>query len=707
VARRRPAFWLALIVLAAWAFGALWTTQIHQWEFMVDELLYERLGISIFHDWTLWPTVHEEHYSQFTLLYPLLIAPFYGVLPTPAAYDVIHVINPGVMASAGIPAYLLTRDLTESRHAPLLAAALTAFAPWLVMSRFVMTEVVAYPAFVWALLAMQRAVARPGPRSDALALAAIGVAFLARTQFLILGLALPVAIGVHELVFAYVSATTRRIRAAGCALVAAARAHWLLVLAVGVVALVLAGLEATGGATRVLGDYSGAVVGDVLPHGIRRAAQYHVAVLVVGIGVLPAVLAGAFVFGHLLSPAGRERHAFAVLLPIVAGVVVLQSASFNVRIVGALVQERYAFYVVPGVFAAAAAFLAGPRPRMIPGLVIGALATAWAVHVYEQAGTIQYSYVAPWHRVVEWWSARIGDAVAADLGSNEVLVAVTVVAAVIVLIAGRSASPRTMLLSAGLPVLAYLALETGYVMRDAVRHDRAALVENLNWVDDAVAGERVAIVPGLVGTVPENSDTWWDVEFWNRSISRQFMLEPSAAATQFPSQELTLDWSTGALAVEQPVRWLVLPANDRRFRPVGRIAEREGRLVLMHASRPLRAAWATRGIDRDGWSEAGQPIVIRVFPSRSLAGRRYRVGLDLTSTADIDGPRAYTIHGGERTVRGTVAQGAVQRLAVLLCVPRGRDADLRIAIRGHNVIPTGRDAGLALTRVQLHPLGAC
>jgi hypothetical protein len=668
---RRPAFWLALIVAAAWAFGAYWTSQIDQWEFMVDELLYERLGISIFHDWTLWPTVHEEHYSQFTLLYPLLISPFYGLLPTPAAFDVIHLINPGVMASAGIPAYLLTRDLTDSRRAALLAAALTAFAPWLVMSRFVMTEVVAYPAFVWALLAMQRALARPGPRSDALALAAIGVAFLARTQFLVLGLALPVAIVVHELAFTYVSASTGRVRAAGRALVASARAHWLLALALGLAALVLAGLEATGGATRVLGDYSGAVVGDVLPHGIRRAAQYHVAVLIVGIGVLPAVLAGAFVVGDLLSPAKLERHAFAVLLVIVAGVVVLQAASFNVRIVGALVQERYAFYVVPGVFAAAAAFLGGPRPRMIPGLIIGALATAWAVHVYEQAAAIQYSYVAPWHRVVESWSERIGDAVGADLGPNEVLVAVTVAAA-IVLIAGRRASSRTLLLSAGVPLLAYLVVETGYVMRDAVRHDRGHLVENLNWVDDAVAGERVAIVPGLVGTLPENSDAWWDVEFWNRSITRQFMLEPSAAATQFPSQGMTLDWSTGTLAVERPVRWLVLPANDRRFRP-----------------------------------EAGQPIVIRVFPSRPVAARRYRVGLDLTSTAEINGPRAYTIRGGDRTVRGTVAPGAIRRPAVGLCVPRGRDADLRIAIRGHNVLPTGRDAGLALTRVEIEPLGAC
>jgi hypothetical protein len=250
-------------------------------------------------------------------------------------------------------------------------------------------------------------------------------------------------------------------------------------------------------------------------------------------------------------------------------------------------------------------------------------------------------------------------------------------------------------------------IETGYVLRDAARHDRGQLVDNPNWVDDAVASQRVAIVPGLVGTLPENSDAWWDVEFWNRSITRQFMFEPSAAATQFPSQPMTLDWSTGGLNVERPVRWLVLPANDRRFRPEGRVVRREGRFVLLRASLPLRAVWATRGIDRDGWSEAGQPVVIRLFPSRSGQTRRYRVGLDLTSTVDIDGPRPYTIRGGERVVPGIVERGAVEQVRVPVCVPAGGSADLRIAIRGHNVLPTGRDAGLALTRVALTPAGAC
>ena len=71
--------------------------------------------------------------------------------------------------------------------------------PWIVYSGFLLTEVAAYPAFLWALLALQRATAAPRPRNDLLALAGIALAVLARTQLGVLLVVLPLAIVVHEI----------------------------------------------------------------------------------------------------------------------------------------------------------------------------------------------------------------------------------------------------------------------------------------------------------------------------------------------------------------------------------------------------------------------------------------------------------------------------------------------------------------------------
>ena len=78
-------------------------------------------------------------------------------------------------------------------------AVLTVTVPWMALTGFLMSEVVAYPAFLWACLASYRAVVEPRARRDLLAVAALGFAVLTRTQFLALALALPLAILVEEL----------------------------------------------------------------------------------------------------------------------------------------------------------------------------------------------------------------------------------------------------------------------------------------------------------------------------------------------------------------------------------------------------------------------------------------------------------------------------------------------------------------------------
>ena len=79
---------------------------------MTDELLYERLAISIAHGRFPLPRVHGESISVLNQLYPLLIAPVYRHGYVPEALHDAHVLNAFLMTSASIPAFLLARRIT-------------------------------------------------------------------------------------------------------------------------------------------------------------------------------------------------------------------------------------------------------------------------------------------------------------------------------------------------------------------------------------------------------------------------------------------------------------------------------------------------------------------------------------------------------------------------------------------------------------------
>src|SRR5579862_2181628 len=161
---------------------------------MTDELTYERLAISIARTGSPLPHVHDVLVRSLDQLYPLLIAPFYtsGLVPHDLARA--HFLNAWLMTSACIPVFLLARRVTGSRLAAYFVAALALLVPWFVYAPFLLTEVVAYPAFAWALLGIQRATASPSPRNDVLALLGIVLAFLARTQMLVLVVIFPLTL---------------------------------------------------------------------------------------------------------------------------------------------------------------------------------------------------------------------------------------------------------------------------------------------------------------------------------------------------------------------------------------------------------------------------------------------------------------------------------------------------------------------------------
>ena len=200
---RKDAMRRVLPILGLWcalSIGlAAVTTRVADWFAMPNELLYERRAISVAQSLSVLPRVRGELVSTFDQLYPVLVAPAFRWGDMQDSLWAAHALNAWIMASACIPAFLLARRVTAVRWIPYVVAVLAVVMPWILLASFLLTEVAAYPAFVWAVFAMQASVAAPSRRHDLLALAALAVAFVGRTQLALLFLVLPVVILAFEL----------------------------------------------------------------------------------------------------------------------------------------------------------------------------------------------------------------------------------------------------------------------------------------------------------------------------------------------------------------------------------------------------------------------------------------------------------------------------------------------------------------------------
>ena len=78
---------------------AMLTSSIVDWYVMTDELLYERLAISIASLHSPLPHIHGELIGNVNQLYPLLLAPFFHDTLVPSALFHAHVLNAFVMSS--------------------------------------------------------------------------------------------------------------------------------------------------------------------------------------------------------------------------------------------------------------------------------------------------------------------------------------------------------------------------------------------------------------------------------------------------------------------------------------------------------------------------------------------------------------------------------------------------------------------------------
>lgn len=645
---------LVTLVAGAAVTLAVLASRVRDWVVMTDELQYAKLASAIA-DGSLLPALRGVHVSAYAQLYPLLLSPLYGLFDAPTAFRAAHVLNALLYASAAVPAYLLARTVRLPAGWSAGVAALALLAPWNVLTGFLLTEPAAYPVFLWAVLACQRALDDPSDRRDGLALVALAVAVFARTQFVALVFVLPLAAVLLD---------GRRVL----------RRHRVLAAAYAAGAIVAAVVALTGGVGRLLGRYEvTATEGSLLPFDAIVHAGAHIDLVGLGIGLVPLLLGGAWLVSR--------RTAFSVLALVTIVALTLETASYDARFGGGLtsVRDRYLFYVAPLLLVATARALRDGVPRV-------ALA---AVTVFVAVTIFAYDFVEISGIYVDSPVAVAGGAIESAGGAAFVALLAVVIALALVVVpasATARATAVTFVVAACALTLAGTAwsrLLTGNGPSGRPITDGPTFVAD--WIDRVLPpGSSAALVPYPNG--PDWSQSaifWWDTEFWNDSAQRVYVVDREWEYAPFPNTELRFDPATGRVrpAGDAP-EYVVAAAADPRLRLAGVVHAQNFGLYVLRAERPYRAEWITTGLDPDGYLVAGRAATVRIFPEPGHGPER--VTLEVTFAAP-PGAVAFRLADLERELAAGAT--APEQLAVCVAPPAGAEVSLEVVRADHGPPP--------------------
>lgn len=664
------AVWLAFAALVA-----VLTSRVADWFVMTDELLYERLALSVVRLHTPIPHVHGVTIANINQLYPLVLAPVFATGSIGHDLHAAHVLNAVLYTSTAVPTYLLALRVTRSAWASALAAMLTVAAPWVVLSSFLLTSTVAYPAFMWTLLALDVAIASPSTRNDVIAAFAIGVAITARTQFVVVAVVLALMVA-------------RRWRE-----------HRALVAIYSVCAVLALALLATG--HHLLGTYASTTHGNPLPLAVFPASFAHLAAVALGLGIVPFVVGGAWLL---------RRNSFATLTLLTTLLLTLEVASFNVRFGGGIVRDRYIYYLAPlFAIAFAAALASWQRPSWRLAAPAGVLAVGFAVAplpVYDKLNVD-----TPVSIVDGYIRSELG-----GLSGARIFLVVTVVVATALVVEAGVLLGRRAAVALAVLALALTAAEGGYAFERLFRIDGTAgrpltadPSHDLAWIDPIVGRNgNVTIVPSpmIAGDYWSSAAYWWDAEFWNVSVDRsagipgEFEWTPST----FPKLALTFD-RLGRASISPPGDVLQAVA-DTRFHIAGTVVTNNRNAFLVQPEQPWRADWTASGLYDDGWTKPGVTAHIRVY---SYPGQDRAVLRSLTvSLYAPPGVAARPVTVG--TTHG-VAGGNEVNVGASVCVPRNGSATVPVSSTGASTIygdlktdrtfSSPRPAGVEIARIYL------
>lgn len=390
--RGAPAWaWLVVIVAVSFVVRA-WLARGMLGPFiMVDELIYSEMAKSFASD--LGFAVRGVPVRGFGVVYPVIISPAYALLDRiPDVYASIKTINSLVMSLAAVPAYLIARRVVGLRSA-LLAALLAVTVPSMVYTATVMTENAYYPVFLLATLALLTLLERPSARAYVAFFAALALAYLTRSQAIVVAFAAvssPILLGLFQ-------------RGAFRTTVWAYR--WVYAIFGGGALLALAAQVARGKPlSSLLGSY--AIVGEShydLGNAVRFIL-YHLAELDLYVGIIP--VAATIVL------AARSRSLDRPLQVMLAATVAL--VAWTVLVVGTFaskfadrIQERNTFAVAPLLLILLLAWVerGAPRPRVVTTLAgIGSALLVLAIPFDRFVTT---SAVSDTLMLLPWWAIHV------------------------------------------------------------------------------------------------------------------------------------------------------------------------------------------------------------------------------------------------------------------------------------------------------------
>ena len=292
---------VAVALFLGWVLS-LATTRVKNWFVMTDELYYERLAVSVAQTGSLLPRLHGELVPNVNQLYPILISPFYGDGNVPASFEGAHRLNAFLIASAAIPVYLLARRSARAAGGALgrRAEGRGAVGRARVVPAHGGRGV---PGVLLGAAGPHHAVARKSWRTDLLALVVIGVAVLARTQFVVLLAVFVVAVIVEAMLDATPRGAPRNLW----------RTRRPFVLLFGGLLLVVLGAIAIGKGSQLLGSYSVTAEHVRIDFGLVRLAFEHVALLALGLAILPFIVGAGWLVDRLRPSTPGPERAFAVV----------------------------------------------------------------------------------------------------------------------------------------------------------------------------------------------------------------------------------------------------------------------------------------------------------------------------------------------------------------------------------------------------------
>lgn len=542
----------ALVTLSFLARLLLLTRVQGPWIFP-DELGYQQVAANIARGRL---ALYSENGLSYSPLYPLLLAPFFGLgLSAPDAYGWIKAVNALLMSLSLVPAYGIARFLLPRRPAYLVAA-LVAVAPLMYYTALGMSENLAFPLVLVAVWLLLRALDRPSPRNDLWFLIAVVAAAAARIQLVTL---LPTGITALAVV-GLVPAHRARPRLAD--LRQLLNAHRTLV--VGSIGLVLAGVvPAVFGHSpfSAAGRYSN-VPGTSHPSLVHMAKLfvYHAAELFFATGGLPfaATVAAAWIL--VSRGAGRRAIILGSATTALAFWLLLETAiatdSFERQGDAPRIHERYLFYLVPlflTVFVAALRDERVRRSRVGAGLGIVAAALA--------ALAIPYQTVINGTVVADTFSLQ-------PLARNGSLQAVAHASLIALAIAVGLAVAFAVLRFQ--PVAAVGVLAAAFVYDSAVlghRIDAASrgaasffTSSDYDWVDRTNPRSEVSLVTG-----PRVSDpvAEWHTAYYNLKIDRLYYTCRRTLSPDFGERRVSLSPSGTMLVAGTPLRtrYAVVPSG--------------------------------------------------------------------------------------------------------------------------------------------------